>query len=394
MRIVIYCKDASEANIDNYLSLGASGTVSAMILMSHGLALLGHEVVVLNRSESGLYQGTRHLRTDSPEDARRHIAEIGGADVFIANGWACDIFGGLEIPVPVKVHWIHNFIDQRPVERAMAEGRIDYGVCISANQLGTWWRSPVFSRIINIPNCVDAASLEGQATDEVKQNKIMFIGATRESKGFHDGLRVFGKFHARNPDYQFYVAGGASLHGIVDGLSRNGIFEREYEDRCLKDLLYDRNGILRPEIVLLGRIPRSEVLRHLTTAKVALVNPSWTSEPETFCISAVEAQGMGVPVVSTFRGGLPEVIENGKSGILVKSEDDRSMVAAIEKITQDEKLAAEFSANGRANVLASFGVSRIAGEWDTRLHEMVVGKSFRGNMLKAIRSKIRHKLRR
>ena len=225
------------------------------------------------------------------------------------------------------------------------------------------------------------------------ENKIMFIGATRESKGFHDGLRLFLQFHARYPDYKFYVAGGANLHGSAGPLSANGIFEREYEDRCLKEMLYDRNGTLRPEIVLLGRLPRSEVLRHLATTKIALVNPSWTSEPETFCISAVEAQGMGVPVVSTFRGGLPEVIQDGKSGILVKRRSDRSMVAAIERITQDERLASEFSAQGRANVAANFGVSRIASEWDAKLHEMTTGKPFRGNLLKAIRSKIRHKLR-
>jgi glycosyltransferase involved in cell wall biosynthesis len=280
------------------------------------------------------------------------------------------------------------------MERGIAAGRINYGVCISANQLGTWWRSPFFSRITNIPNCVDTASLEGQATDGVRENKIMFIGATRESKGFHDALRIFLKFHARHPEYRFYVAGGAGLHGSAGPMSENGIFEKEYEDRCLKDLLYDHNRHLRPEIVLLGRISRSEVLRHLATTKVALVNPSWTSEPETFCISAVEAQGMGVPVVSTFRGGLPEVILNGRSGILVKSKDDSSMVSAIERITGDERLAAEFSANGRANVKSSFGVPAIATEWDAKLRQMVTGKPMRGNMLKAVRSKIRHKLKR
>lgn len=394
MKIVFYCKETAEANFDNYLDLGVSGTVSAMILTSHGLTLLGHQVVVLNRSESGVYHGTRHLRTESPADVRRHLAEIGAADVFIANGWASDIFGKIEIPVPTKVYWIHNFIDRAPVEKAMAEGKINNGVCISANQLGTWWRSPVFCRITNIPNCVDAASLERQATGWARENKIMFIGATRESKGFHDGLRIFLQFHARHPEYKFYVAGGASLHGGAGPLSANGIFEKEYEDRCLRDLLYDQNGNMRPEIVLLGRIPRSEVLRHLATTKVALVNPSWTSEPETFCISAVEAQGMGVPVVSTFRGGLPEVIQDGKSGILVKSRSDRSMVAAIERITQDERLASEFSAQGRANVAANFGVSKIAREWDAKLHEMTTGKPFCGNLLKAIRIKIRHKIHR
>ena len=394
MRIVFYCMEAAEANIDNYLGLGVSGTVSAMILASHGLAMLGHDVVVLNNSESGIYQGTRHIRTRSPGEVSRHLAEIGPIDVFIANGWAGEIFLNVGVEVQTKVHWVHNFIDQVPVERGIAAARIDYVVCISLNQLGTWWRSREFARITNIPNCVDTGSLERIATNEGRENKIMYIGATRESKGFHDGLRVFLQFHARHPEYKFYVAGGANLHGSAGRLASNGIFEQDYEDRCLRDLLYDRNGTLREEIVLLGRIPRKQVLEHLVTTKVALVNPSWTSEPETYCVSAVEAQGIGVPVVSTFRGGLPEVVQDGKSGILVKRRDDLSMVAAIERITENERLAAEFALNGRANVIAKFGVLKIASEWDTKLRVMTAGKLFRGNVLKAIRIKIRHKIHR
>lgn len=392
MRIVFYCLETAEANIDNYLGLGVSGTVSAMILASHGLTMLGHDVVVLNNSESGVYQGTRHIRTRSPGEVSRHLKDIGPVDVFIANGWAGEIFLNVGVEVPTKVHWVHNFIDQVPIEHGIAVGKIDYVVCISVNQLGTWWQSRNFARITNIPNCVDTGSLAKFAANGGRENKIMFIGATRESKGFHDGLRVFLQFHASHPEYKLYVAGGASLHGSVGRLSSNGIFEQDYEDRCLKGLLYDRNGSLREEIVLLGRIPRKLVIEHLTTTKVALVNPSWTSEPETYCVSAVEAQGVGVPVVSTFRGGLPEVVQDGKSGILVKRRDDRSMVAAIERITGDDRQASEFAANGRANVMANFGVSKIASEWDAKLRVMTAGKVFRGNVLKAIRSKIRHKV--
>jgi len=393
MKIVYYCKEAAQANIGNYLDLGVSGTVSAMILASHGLTMLGHDVVVLNNSESGVYQGTRHIRTCSPGEVRRRLAEVGPVDVFIANGWAGDILldGGVE--VRTKVHWVHNFIDHVPIERGIASGKIDYVVCISLNQLGTWWRSWAFPRITNIHNCVDTERLEKYSANGSRDNKIMFIGATRESKGFHDGLRVFLQFHARHPDYKFYVAGGANLHGSAGRLSNNGIFEQDYEDRCLRDLLYNRKGTMRDEIVLLGRISRKQVLEHLVTTKVALVNPSWTSEPETYCVSAVEAQGIGVPVVSTYRGGLPEVIQDGESGILVKRREDRYMVAAIERITEDDRLAADFAANGKANVKAIFGVSKIAREWDAKLRDMTAGKLFRGNMLKAMRSKSRHKVR-
>lgn len=393
MNIVFYCKESAPANIENYIELGVSGTVSAMILASYGLSQLGHSVVVLNKSETGTFQGTRHIHTISPSDVARHLEEVGQVDVFIANGWAGDIFLKIGVNVATKVHWVHNFVNQVPIESGIATGKINYVVCISLNQLGTWWQSRAFPRVTNIPNCVDTSSLQGMGVRNNLKNKIMFIGATRESKGFHDALRVFRKFHAAHPAYRFYVAGGANLHGSASKLSANGIFEQEYEDRCLKEDLYDSNGDLRDEIVLLGRIPRKEVLEHLLTAKVALVNPSWTSEPETYCVSAVEAQGMGVPVVSTFRGGLPEVVKDGVSGILSKNRTDQTLVTAIERLTQDDRLAADFSLAGRRNVVENFGVSKIANEWDAKLRVMVAGKPFKGNLWKAVRIKIRHKLR-
>ena len=394
MRIVFYCAEQAPTNFENYLKIGASGTVSAMILASHGLAALGHDVFALNRSESGRYGEVTHLHTVSPDQVAKHLAEIGGVDVFIANGFASKIFQTHEIEAGQRASWIHNFIDQEPYVKAIRDNRLDYIICISHNQLGTWWRSPVFDRIAQIYNSIDTHAIDGISVSGKKEKKIMFVGAPRSSKGFHDALRIFDAFVRRNPGYKFYVAGAATLHFSASPLSENGIFEKDYEESHLKDLLYREDGRLRDDVVLLGKISREAVLGHLGTSVIAIQNPGWDSEPEVHSISALEAQAMGVPVLSSFRGGQPEAIIPGQTGILLKSRDLESAVRNLESLTKDPELAGRMSQNAKQHVRERFQVEIIAKEWDRCLGVMSRGERFSGNFMKALRIKIRHKLRR
>ena len=392
MRIVFYCQEESPANIDNYLQLGASGTVSALMLVSAGLTRLGHEVVVLNRSASGVYQGTRHLTSKSPAEALANLTAIGGGDIFVANGFAAEIFLNHDVPARKRIYWTHNFIDHEPYERAIAQGRLDYVFCISRNQLSTWWRSSAVARTTNIHNGVDIEAIAPFRRDGAMEKKIMFIGAPRASKGFHDAVRIFNAFRARNPGYQLFVAGSADLHGNLAPLGKSGIFEQEYEDRYLQDVLYAADGSVREGIVLMGKVTRAEILTHLSTTRLALQNPSWTSQPEVHSIAALEIQAMGVPVVSNFRGGQPEVVSDGKTGILVKSRNDGRVVRAMECITRDPGRHATFSRNAVSYVETHFGKTKIAQDWDDKLKWVAAGRDFRFNRGRALLSKIRHRI--
>ena len=394
MRIVFYCGEAAAANVANYLMIGASGTVSALVLASHGLSQLGHEVIVLNRSESGIFGKTRYIHTESPDEISERLHEIGIVDVFIANGFASEIFKILDIKAGKRAAWIHNFVDHLPYENAIREKRLDYVICISHNQLGTWWRSPVFDYVAQIYNCIDTTAIDSMQVSSVKEKKIMFIGAPRSSKGFHDALRIFDAFAKRNFGFTFYVAGAASLHGGASAISDNGVFEKDYEESHLKQLLYQDDGKLRDDVVLLGKISRTEVLAHLGSAVVAIQNPGWESEPEVHSISALEAQAMGVPVLSSFRGGQPEAMIPRRTGILLTNNNLDVAVQALESLTRNSNLTRVMSENAKRHVREKFRVDIIAKEWDHCLGVMSRGERFTGNFMKAIRSKIRHKLRR
>ena len=72
-----------------------------------------------------------------------------------------------------------------------------------------------------------------------------------------------------------------------------------------------------------------------------LVLPSWH---EGFGLPALEAMALGVPVVVSNRGALPEVV--GDAGLLVAPDDARGLAAAIETVLRDPARAAEMSARG------------------------------------------------
>ena len=62
------------------------------------------------------------------------------------------------------------------------------------------------------------------------------------------------------------------------------------------------------------------------------------STGEAFGLVLAEAMACGVPVVGTRSGSLPEVVEEGKTGLLVPSRDAKSLARAIESVTNDEHL--------------------------------------------------------
>jgi glycosyltransferase involved in cell wall biosynthesis len=72
-----------------------------------------------------------------------------------------------------------------------------------------------------------------------------------------------------------------------------------------------------------------------------------TNHVDNMPVALVEAGAMGLPVVSTAVGGVPDLITHGESGLLVPDNDARAMAEAICLLLKDPELAAKLSAGGR-----------------------------------------------
>lgn len=79
-------------------------------------------------------------------------------------------------------------------------------------------------------------------------------------------------------------------------------------------------------------------------------------------VALMEAMGMGAPSVSTRLSGIPELIEDGVSGLLVEPGDAAALAGALEKLITDRDLAGRLGENGRRKVRSDFNISRYAGE--------------------------------
>lgn len=77
-------------------------------------------------------------------------------------------------------------------------------------------------------------------------------------------------------------------------------------------------------------------------------------------VALMEPMSMGIPVVSTSVSGIPELIDNGRNGLLVPPRDPAKLAEAIESLLRDRARSLAFAEAGRETVLAEFDVRRNA----------------------------------
>jgi glycosyltransferase involved in cell wall biosynthesis len=81
-----------------------------------------------------------------------------------------------------------------------------------------------------------------------------------------------------------------------------------------------------------------------------------STAPEPFGLVVIEAMAMGKPVIATNAGGIPEIVEDGQTGLLIPLKDSTAMAEAILKLLNDDPLALRFGQAGRKRVEEHFDI--------------------------------------
>jgi glycosyltransferase involved in cell wall biosynthesis len=84
-----------------------------------------------------------------------------------------------------------------------------------------------------------------------------------------------------------------------------------------------------------------------------------SSDNEGTPVALIEAMAAGVPVVAAAVGGVPDVLEDGRLGLLVEPDSADALAGGIEALLGDAQLSAELSARARPAALSRFGVDRL-----------------------------------
>lgn len=108
---------------------------------------------------------------------------------------------------------------------------------------------------------------------------------------------------------------------------------------------------LEDSVVFVGEIPHERLPEYISLGDV-MVQPSIAEEA--FGITLVEAMACGVPAVGSRIGGIPEIIVDGETGLLVPPKDREALADAVIKILEDDDLRSSYSANSRERVVKHF----------------------------------------
>jgi glycosyltransferase involved in cell wall biosynthesis len=111
---------------------------------------------------------------------------------------------------------------------------------------------------------------------------------------------------------------------------------------------------LGKEVELIGAAEQSAVLGWLQRASVAVL----TSEREGMPVSLMEAAACGVPAVAPAVGGIPELVEDGVTGLLTPPGNAPALVAALEQLLLNAELAADMGKRARERAVKRFSVRR------------------------------------
>ena len=127
---------------------------------------------------------------------------------------------------------------------------------------------------------------------------------------------------------------------------------------------------LGESVQLLGSIPHEEVPNYLCKADV-FVRPS---RSEGMGNSFVESLSCGVPIIGTPVGGIPDIIEDGVTGLFARPEDPGDLAQKILRLLRDRKLQNRIAVRGQDMVRDRFSWDRIADIYSDLFRELLAAK--------------------
>ncbi|MFI1794673.1 glycogen synthase [Streptomyces olivaceoviridis] len=237
--------------------------------------------------------------------AERTAVEAADAVIAVSGAMRDDILACYPALDPARVHVVHNGIDTRLY-------RPDHGT--------------------------DALTRHGI---DPARPYVLFVGRITRQKGVPHLLRAVRDI---DPGTQVVLCAGAPDTPEI---------EREFQE-LFEELRRVRAGVFWiPQM-----LPRTEVIQLLTHATVF----ACPSVYEPLGIVNLEAMACGTPVVASRVGGIPEVVDDGRTGLLVDVDDgfESGLARALDAVLGDPDAARRMGEAGRVRAVGEFGWDAVA----------------------------------
>jgi glycosyltransferase involved in cell wall biosynthesis len=213
-------------------------------------------------------------------------------------------------------------------------------------------------RISVVPSGVDPARFEGVRAETVaaefdlrpQERVVINVGQLVGIKGQHTIVQAIPRVLSKVPQARFFIIGGGPL---------------------AEDLARQAQGLgLGDRLVLTGFRPDVGAFYRLADLFVM------SSTNEGLGTAVLDAMAMGIPVVATEAGGIPEIVADGVTGKLVPPADAPALAARIIDLLADPDWARRLGDAGRQRVLQEFSVTTMVDR-TLAIYERLVGEGGR-----------------
>jgi glycogen synthase len=211
-----------------------------------------------------------------------------------------------------------------------------------------------------IPHGIAVPSLSQTRVRPHGEFHVLTVGRLERRKGTLDLLAAIPRVLAAVPHARFTFAGFDRAH--CDG----GITHEEFARRTL-------DGAVMRRVEFLGVIAQAELETLYREADVVTA----PSHYESFGLTAIEAMRFGTPVVCARGGGLAEVVEDGRSGLLVEVGDVEGLAAALIRLARDEMLREGLGCEAVARVRTEFSDQTMGGRVEDFFRRVISGHARR-----------------
>jgi len=191
----------------------------------------------------------------------------------------------------------------------------------------------------------DALAQTSALRFEPDKRYLLYVGRLVPIKGVHVLVEAFPEILRRHPDVRLVITGSS----FFDGAART-VYERE---------LVALAQPVASNIVFTGFLPH-ETLKYLYSAVDIVVMPSVWQEP--LGLVMLEAMASGTLLVGTSVGGVPEVIDSGRNGVLVPAGDANELARAVCQVLEDPASMQRMAQAGRETIVEKFTWERLMGE--------------------------------
>ncbi len=303
----------------NYVSLGSNQNKLKFTVTTLGKLLHSKKFNLLLSTLRKLLQGKRQeLQQQNVDLALKNISpDIIHLQWPSVIPWFEEVLLKQQIPVILSQRGFHNnvrpFIDENNFKYLQEwypkmAGFHSVSEAISINGDKIWSSSKKIDKVIYTGLPLQEISFnETYASSKVL--KMLSIGRAHWKKGYDYALRCCSLLKERNVSFTYTIIGGAGdeeLQFLVD-------------DFGLEDCVFLEN-----------RKPQQEVFKCMSEASLLLMPSLEEGLPNV----VVEAMAIGLPVLSTNCGGVPELVTNNREGWLVPTRNPKAMADAIEVFVQ------------------------------------------------------------